>query len=317
MSPKTEKDTDSLLEKRREELRRRRVVQEQKRDAIYARKKAGGTFEEETFFARVLRGVLWAAGLLQRGRENAAHPVLRELAVPIADLPVSFEGYKLLHISDLHFSTTLGLSDAAARLLASVPCDVCVITGDFLWGKTGPCEPVFRNAERLVRHIRAQDGIFAVLGNHDRSFFIEPLERCGIQVLLNNRVPIVRNGDRIWLAGIDDPAFFKTADIAAALHGVPDEEVAILLAHSPDMAKEAAAYGVKLYLCGHTHAGQICFPYIGAFHYNCRAPRAICRGLWCVGDMMGYTTAGLGTTELPVRYNCPPEAAVLTLQRTA
>jgi len=308
------KDSSALpADDKRDILRQRRLFLEQQRDAVYARRKILGVFEEETWLAKILRIVLRLAGVLHRGYRNAENPTIRRIVLPFDDLPEGFDGYRILHLSDLHFSAKHGVSKRALDTLRTVTADVCVITGDFLWGKSGPCAPVFERTAELVLNIVVSDGIYAVLGNHDRIQFIDPLAKMGIRVLLNESFPIQRGNAALWFCGVDDPSFFKTADLDTALSAVSEQAFVILLAHSPDLAEQAFVRGVRLYLCGHTHAGQICFPGIGAVHYNCRAPRKICRGLWRLGTMTGYTSAGLGTTELPVRYNCPPEITLIEL----
>jgi predicted MPP superfamily phosphohydrolase len=72
---------------------------------------------------------------------------------------------------------------------------------------------------------------------------------------------------------------------------------------------------MDLYLCGHTHGGQICLPWIGPPFLNARCRREYGSGEWRHNAMQGYTNRGIGTSTLPVRYNCPPEAAVITLRR--
>jgi len=99
------------------------------------------------------------------------------------------------------------------------------------------------------------------------------------------------------------------------LQGVPENAFKVALAHSPEMYEQAAAAGIHLYLCGHTHAGQIRLPWIGATLVNADCPRAFTHGAWQHGTMMGYTSAGVGCSLLPVRYNCPPEIALIEMAK--
>jgi len=83
------------------------------------------------------------------------------------------------------------------------------------------------------------------------------------------------------------------------------------------MYNEAAAAGIHLYLCGHTHGGQIRLPWLGAPMQNAACPRRYAHGCWRHGEMQGYTSAGAGCSMLPVRYNCPPEITLIELARPA
>ena len=124
---------------------------------------------------------------------------------------------------------------------------------------------------------------------------------------------IVRGGTRRWIIGVDDPHHYGCDDLDGALEAVPANAFKVVLAHSPEMFDQAAAAGIHLYLCGHTHAGQIRLPWIGAPLLNADCPRAYAHGQWQHGAMLGYTSAGVGCSLLPVRYNCPPEIVLIEL----
>ena len=110
-------------------------------------------------------------------------------------------------------------------------------------------------------------GILAVLGNHDvdtgAAHIIDVLHSHAIPVLRNRSVSLVREGKRLWLAGVDD-VLQGTPDLEQALEGIPPAEPVVLLAHEPDWADDVARYPVDLQLSGHSHGGQICLPLIGA-----------------------------------------------------
>src|SRR4029079_2861599 len=100
-------------------------------------------------------------------------------------------------------------------------------------------------------------------------------------------------------------------DLDAALSGVPEDACKVLLVHSPEVIARAAERGVDLYLCGHTHGGQVCLPGLGPVVLNANCARRYARGTWRYGSMQGYTSSGLGTSCVPVRFFCPPEVAVI------
>jgi predicted MPP superfamily phosphohydrolase len=115
--------------------------------------------------------------------------------------------------------------------------------------------------------------------------------------------------------GVDDPHFFGCDDLHEASRGVPERAFKLLLAHTPELYKDAAEAGVDLYLTGHTHAGQVRFPFVGALAQLADCPRAFAFGHWRHQRMLGYTTAGAGCSLLPVRFNCPPEIVIIELAR--
>ena len=120
----------------------------------------------------------------------------------------------------------------------------------------------------------------------------------------------------IWIIGVDDAHYYGCDDLSTPLAAVPESAFKLLLAHTPELYAEAAEAAIDLYLCGHTHAGQVRLPYWGPLMLNAACPRAYTQGRWRHGSTAGYTSAGVGCSLLPVRYNCPPEIAVIELARS-
>jgi predicted MPP superfamily phosphohydrolase len=145
---------------------------------------------------------------------------------------------------------------------------------------------------------------------------VAPFEQLGLRVLANETVTIRRGGAAMHVTGLDDVHYFYTDAAGRALSDAP-AGCKIALVHSPEAAHLAARAGYALYLCGHTHAGQICLPggqpiiTNSAFHWR------HARGMWRRGAMLGYTSPGAGTSGLPVRYFSRGEVTVLTLRRAA
>ena len=166
-------------------------------------------------------------------------------------------------------------------------------------------------ALKLVRpHLRSP--VYAVLGNHDSLRMVPHLETMDIRVLLNESVEIERGGAAIHLAGVDDPHYFRGDNMEKAVEGIPPDAVSVLLAHSPEIYKQAAHAGFSLMLCGHTHGGQICLPGGFPLIVNARCARRYCKGAWSYQALAGYTSVGSGVSIVDVRLNCPPE---ITLHR--
>jgi predicted MPP superfamily phosphohydrolase len=142
------------------------------------------------------------------------------------------------------------------------------------------------------------------------------LEAGGMRMLLNEHTCIERNGARLWIAGVDDPHYYETDNLEKAMDGIPPDDFTILLAHSPEIVRNAAFAGVDLYLCGHTHAGQICLPGGRPIVTNSKCPPDRRAGVWKFEGMTGYTSRGAGTSSVGVRFNCPPEITVHRLKKT-
>lgn len=257
--------------------------------------------------------LLKLTGLYRRGHRNALAVQVRFQELPCPDLPAAFDGFRLLHISDTHIDGDPELTDLLARLIDPLDYDACVITGDFREGTFEDYDIPARLMVELRRHI--QTDTFAILGNHDAVEMVPALEAGGIRTLLNEHAVLKRGDDCIWLAGVDDPHYFETDNLDQALEGIPEDDFKILLAHSPEICRRAAFSGVQLYLCGHTHAGQICLPGGHPLLTNSKCSRAYHFGLWFFEGMTGYTSHGAGTSSVAVRFNCPPEITVHTLRR--
>jgi len=144
---------------------------------------------------------------------------------------------------------------------------------------------------------------------------VPALEDMGYQLLLNEMAPLERNGKKLYLAGVDDAHFYKAHNLHRAGDDIPVGAISILLSHTPEIWREAAHAGYDLFLCGHTHGGQICLPGGIPVTLDSGCPRHLGRGYWQVNGMQGYTSPGAGTSVLNVRLNCPPEVTIHTLTR--
>jgi predicted MPP superfamily phosphohydrolase len=286
--------------------------------------RAGGKIKTKSFFRRhekhlispVIKFGLQVLGLYDRGQLEALSAVVREVELSFPQLPSAFDGFRVLHLSDLHIDGVDGLTEVLADMLEGIDADLCVITGDFRFEDEGPCDEVYRRMRKLVPVMAARHGIYAILGNHDESETAFALEDMGVRMLINESVEIERGRESIWLAGLDDDFDYKCDDLAGAIADIPSQAFKILLAHTPDLYQRAAESGVHLYLCGHTHGGQIRFPRLGSIRHNARCPRAYAYRSWNCNGMHGYTSGGVGSSSVPVRLNCPPEIVLFTLRKS-
>jgi uncharacterized protein len=255
-------------------------------------------------------------GLWQRGLANGLDICYRTLELSLPRLPREFDGYRILHISDLHLDAANGLGEAIVRAVAGAEVDLCVLTGDFRNVERGPFTQttILEPLAAIRDAIRASDGFWATLGNHDTADMVAPLRQLGLPVLVNRTHHVRRGAQAIALTGIDDVHRYYTPAARAALAAHDADACGIVLAHSPEMAGEAAAAGYSLYLCGHCHGGQLCLPGGRPLITHLSRHRDLYAGLWRHGQMWGYTSTGAGLANPPVRFNCPGEVTEFRLR---
>ena len=269
--------------------------------------------ENSSWAEWIIRNVLKATGLYWRARQNAERILVKRNDMRFKSLPPLFEGFTILHISDLHVDMNEVAMNTLIELVGSMQYDVCVLTGDYRGRTFGPFQPALDGVARVGTHLKQP--IYAVLGNHDTIQMVPGLEAMGIRVLLNECEPIVRKDQRIYLAGIDDAHFFRVDNIEKAALSIPRGEFSILLSHTPEVYRQAAHANFDLMLSGHTHGGQICLPGSIPIKLEAVLPRRMGAGPWQYRDMIGYTSVGAGSSVVPVRLNCPPEITLHHLRR--
>ena len=261
----------------------------------------------------IIRTILKLAGLYWRARRNAESIVVRRDHLRFAELPPAFDGFTILHISDLHADMNEVAMGNLIQLVGGMQYDLCVLTGDYRGKTFGPFEP----ALSWVAKVRAQlkGPIFGVLGNHDTIQMVPTMEAMGIRILLNECETSVRGDQCIYLAGIDDAHFYRVDNIEKAALQIPESAFSILLSHTPEIYRQAAHANFNLMLSGHTHGGQICLPGSIPIKLEAVLPRRMGAGAWRYQTMIGYTSVGAGSSVLPVRLNCPPEITLHCLRR--
>jgi uncharacterized protein len=261
----------------------------------------------------LVKGALKVMGLYGRARRSADQVVVKRTTLEFAKLPEAFDNFTILHISDLHVETSAGAIGKTVSLVNGLQYDICVLTGDYRGKTSGSFEESLKGVHELRAQLKAP--IYGVLGNHDSIRMAPSLEAMGIRMLFNECEAIVRGDDRIYLAGVDDPHFYRADDLEKATSEIPQNVFSVLLSHTPEIYDRAADAGFDLMLSGHTHGGQLCLPGGIPIRLEAKLPRSMAAGLWRYGEMVGYTTRGVGTSLLPVRLNCPPEITLHTLQR--
>ncbi len=235
--------------------------------------------------------------------------VTRHWSLP--HLPNAFEGFRLLQLTDLHLDLDPELTPVIERLVRATPHDAAVVTGDYRNKTDGDYGPCMAGMERITSFFAPER--WGILGNHDCIEMVPSLERAGLPVLLNETADIRRDGEILWIAGIDDPHFYKMHDLRKVRSFAPGEACVILLSHSPEIYSEAERVGFDLQLSGHTHGGQLCLPGGLPVIVPCRVNRTFVNGRWSYGTLQGYTSPGTGSCAIAARLNCPPEITLHVL----
>ena len=253
------------------------------------------------------------AGGVVHGVANERHNVsVTRATVGVSGLPDAFIGMRVALLTDLHLSPIVGADDiakAVALTLAEKP-DLIVLGGDYVtWGHDHFVGPV----SELLSPLTAPHGVVAVLGNHDSDEGADDvgaaLTRNRFTVLRDARTRLSVRGDSIDLIGLR--YWTRQASTIAKLIDAPGA-VNVLLAHDPRRVREAAELNIPLVLSGHTHGGQIVLPGIGAWN---RGFFPTMHGTLEKDNTVLFVSRGVGMVYLPVRINCPPEVALLTLAR--
>ena len=234
--------------------------------------------ENLLFSPTLIEGVLRLSGLYWRGRRNAAKLRLRRNEIVSHRVPKTFDGFRILHLSDLHTDMSQQAMTRLLDLLPSLEYELCVLTGDYRGKNFGPFNLSLAGMVRLREALN--EPVYGVLGDHDTIRMVPDLEAMGIRMLLNECVVIERGGHLIHLAGIDDAHFYRVDDIEKAADAIPHEDFSILLSHTPEIYRQAADIGFDLLLSGHTHGGQICLPGGIPLTLDATLPRSLGSGAW-------------------------------------
>jgi predicted MPP superfamily phosphohydrolase len=263
----------------------------------------------------MIRTCLKLTGLYGRGCRNAAQIEVRHNHIRLPKIPKAFDGFVILHLSDLHVDMNQGAMEHLRGILQEIKYDLCVFTGDYRGKSFGPYEEALLGMARVCAELRKP--LYGVLGDHDTIRMTPGLEEIGIRMLLNESITIERDNQHIYLAGIDDAHFYGADNIEKAASEIPRDEFSILLSHTPEIYRQAAYADFDLLLSGHTHGGQICLPSRIPLTLDSVLPRHMGSGAWKYNDMIGYTSVGAGSSIVPARFNCPPEITLHHLNSSA
>lgn len=250
-------------------------------------------------------------------------PAATQVTVASGALPGAFEGFKIAHVSDLHNAVFGRENEKLLSLIRAAEPDIIAITGDLIDSRHTDID----SALAFVEAAAEIAPVYYVTGNHESRLDFDEIEprliAAGARVLRNEAEDIGRGGERIRLAGIDDPSFIRTGGTAEERAAAELEQLGdgggtftVLLAHRPELVEVYAEYGAGLVLSGHAHGGQVRLPLLGGLY----APGQgllpeYDSGLYSLGETQMVVSRGLGNSVAPLRVNNRPELVIVTLSR--
>lgn len=258
--------------------------------------------------------LLKGTGLFASGFRNALDLKVKTTDLHLPNLPKNFDGFRILFMSDFHFGEIKELPEIVFSRVVDIEADLCLLGGDYLGGFSGSSDPALSIMKELASKIRAPHGVYGVLGNHDHPSLAKGLEKVGIRMLMNDSIIIEKQNQKLSVIGVEDPHFHRRHDLPKAFNSAPTEAFKVFLAHCPELYAKAEEHGADVYLCGHTHNGQIRLPWFGAPISGCLGSNGFIGGQWQYKAMAGYTSPGVGVSMVHTRYLCPPEISVITLR---
>lgn len=267
-------------------------------------------------FEKILGGLtffLKISGLLKKGKENALDIKKNEQVFYFESLPQEFDDFKILHLSDLHLDSLDGITKAISDAIADEQFDICVMTGDYRFHSQGNYAHVIKPLKDILAKIKTKYGILAVLGNHDTCKIVNYQNDLNVKFLINESYKVTRNGQTIVFSGTDDPFKYFTQSAVDVLAEESDK-FKIALVHTSELSDSASQNNYSLYLCGHTHAGQICLPGGIPLITHQYEGRKFFKGVWHVNGMTGFTSSGCGVSGIPVRFFSRGEVTRIVLK---
>lgn len=243
---------------------------------------------------------------------------MNEETITSSNIPAAFQNYKIIQFTDTHIGFHYKIEqfkELIKKINAENP-DIILFTGDLVdapqsysWGS---------ELNQLLNSLEAPDGKYWIYGNHDHGGYgtekvNDVMTKSGFTLLQNTTTSIRKGDDQINLAGLDD-VMLGAPDLTKTFHNVDADLFTILLVHEPDYADNTAKYPVDVQLSGHSHGGQVRFPFIGHLYTPAFAEKYV-KGKYRINDKLTlYVSKGIGTTRLPYRFLCKPEFNVYTLK---
>lgn len=244
------------------------------------------------------------------------------LALTTDRLPPGTQPIKLMHISDLHIERLTRREDRLVRLVEAAKPDLILITGDYVNLSYNRDPQTHAQVKQLLNRLHAPFGVFATLGSPPAD-----LRETVVPIFDGLPIPLMReewkeidlgDGRRVVLLGMDCTHHLPTdaSRLDRLVKSAPNSVPQVLLYHSPELMPQASDHGLDLYLCGHTHGGQVRLPFIGPLITSSQLGRQYVMGLYVKGRTRLYVSRGVGLEGLGaprIRFLSPPEIALITL----
>jgi predicted MPP superfamily phosphohydrolase len=237
--------------------------------------------------------------------------------LPIANLPESMVGLRILHVSDTHVNRTwMPAWTELHRRIAESPPDLILCTGDLVDPKADH-RPSLDLARRFLDGLSARLGVWSILGNHDTEMLPLRIDHPNFRLLCSERVTL-RDGDAaLELIGVHGVhPFDLRREFLDSLGDKAPGTVRIALAHFPSQVLALRDVGVDLMLAGHTHGGQVCLPGGIPIITHDLLPRRFARHVHRIDNTWLAVTRGAGFSRYPIRVFCPAEVLEITLTRS-
>ena len=244
---------------------------------------------------------------------------VREVDVPVAQLPEDLDGLRILQISDIHLSPFLSERDLSRAIdaAAGLHPHIAMVTGDLISTRGDPLDACIRQLARL----KADAGVFGCMGNHERYAKVErytqdAAARVGIEFLRHTNRQLRFGNSVVNIAGVDHQSLAgKQIYLRGAERLVQPGAFNILLSHNPDVFPVAARQGYNFMLSGHTHGGQVTVEILDQSINPARFFTPYVYGLYRSGNAAAYVTRGIGTIGIPARIGAPPEISLIRLRK--
>lgn len=247
---------------------------------------------------------------------------LTRLSISSSKIPADVEPVRILHISDLHIERLTKREKKLLDLVNLAQADLILITGDYLNLSYIRDENSQADVKQLLDQLTAPLGVYAVLGSppvDEREVVPHLFDGLDIELLVDENCLVqLPGGQQLLLMGLDcsHDLPLDSKRLMRLVEQNPDRLLSILLHHSPDLFDEAVEHEVDLYLCGHTHGGQVRLPWIGAILTSSDFGRRFQMGLYHENTTNMYVSRGVGLEGLSaprVRFLCPPEITLITI----
>jgi len=242
---------------------------------------------------------------------------LVEVNIELNNLGYNFNNYRILNLTDIHLGQWINPDylDELVEYVNTLNFDLITLTGDYF---SYNIDSYHKSLERSLKKLEAPDGKFGVLGNHDHWMGAEKIreifKNADIYDLSNDNYVLKKDNEFLNLAGVDSCTVCAD-DLSKVLPKLRDDTPSILLAHEPDFANESSKTNrFDLQISGHSHGGQFIIPKVETTPFRGPNSTKYPVGLYKVGNMIQYTSKGLGTNSFRIRINCKPEITIITLK---